>query len=259
MKVQCIIEMFESMAASASVDLTNFSVKSPEHDNVHGLVTYYDRLAEAEEAVVSKLVRRVRNESVMIKCELQLEEVKQEQKKHKEEEKQQEDSQPSIQKLRKASAVTTPPSSVVLNLVSKIPQPKSRELHLAVCSRRKYVSKDASSSRTSSDSMQSFYVPPPTPISVRARAPVASYAAFVARIENSQSRLLDFEKDERWLEKLETMKGRVEALKRRNHIALAKEVASIPRKRRSLSECSGESTASTVSVSSMDMLEVMCQ
>ncbi|CAI5744899.1 unnamed protein product [Peronospora destructor] len=242
------------MAASASVDLTNLSVKSPEHGNVHGLVTYYDRLAETEEAVVSKPVRRVRNGSVMIKCELQLEEVKQEQKKHKEEEKQQEDSQPSIQKLRKASAVTTPPSSVVLNLVSKIPQPKSRELHW-----RKYVSKDASSSRTSSDSMQPFCVPPPTSISVRARAPVASYAAFVARIENSQSRLLDFEKDERWLGKLETMKGRVETLKRRNHIALAKEVASIPRKRRSLSECSGESTASTASMSSMDMLEVMCQ
>ena len=121
------------------------------------------------------------------------------------------------------------------------------------------MSKDASSSRLSSESMPSFCVPPPTPVSVRARAPVASYAAFVARIESSQSRLLDFEKDERWLEKLETMKGRVETLKRRNHIALAKEVASMPRRRRSLSECSGDSTASTASMSSLDTLEVMGQ
>ncbi|CAH0490295.1 unnamed protein product [Peronospora farinosa] len=258
MKVQSIIDMFENMTTSTSVNLTNPSVKPLERGNVHGLVTYYDGLAKAEEVVVSNsTVCRVRNESVVSQCELQLKEVKQEQKK---EEKQQENSQQSIHESRKALAVTRPPSSIVLNLVSKIPQPKSREFHLAACSKRKNVSKDASSSRTCSDAMlQSFSVAPPTPVSVRARAPVASYAAFVARIEHSQSRLFDFEKDERWLEKMETMKGRVETLKRRNHIALAKEVASIPRKRRSLSECSGESTASTASMSSMDMLEVMYQ
>eukprot|EP00644_Phytophthora_capsici_P004713 jgi/Phyca11/546010/estExt2_Genewise1Plus.C_PHYCAscaffold_190505 len=122
--------------------------------------------------------------------------------------------------------------------MSRIPQPKSREFHLAACS---------------------LYVPPPTPISARIRAPCTSYAAFVTRIENSSSRLLDFEKDERWLGQVETMKCRVETLKRRNHMNLAREVACTPRKNRSMSECSGVSTASTASMSSMDTPEVSCQ
>ncbi|KAG6611796.1 uncharacterized protein IUM83_14216 [Phytophthora cinnamomi] len=148
-------------------------------------------------------------------------------------------------------------------LMSKIPPPKSREFHLAACSVRKPSSESAPRSRTSSsssnDATQPLYVPPPTPVSLRVRAPCSSYAAFVSRIENSSSRLLDFEKDERWLDQVESMKGRVEALKRRNHLALAREISSTPRKCRSMSECSGISTASTASMSSMDTPEVSCQ
>ncbi|KAK1943807.1 hypothetical protein P3T76_005203 [Phytophthora citrophthora] len=40
------------------------------------------------------------------------------------------------------------------------------------------------------------------------------------------------------------MKGRVETLKRRNHMNLVREVACTPRKNRSMSECSSVSTAS---------------
>lgn len=266
MTVRSIVEMFESMAAaSVGAGSADHSVESPERGNVYGLVTYYDGLAEAEEPpliVATKTVRLVWDHPAMSECVPQPKEAEQEQQ-------QQEDSQPSNQDSSEAPAVRSapsPPSKLVRKYavpLSKLPQPKSREFHLAACSVRKPISEDASrslmSSSSSNDAVQPLYVPPPTPVSVRVRASGASYAAFVARIENSQSRLLDFEKDERWLGQIESMKGRVEALKKRNHIALAREVASTPRKTRSMSECSGVSTASTASMSSMDTPEISCQ
>ncbi|KAH7484352.1 hypothetical protein PRIC1_003661 [Phytophthora ramorum] len=250
MTVRSIVEMFESMATSAGGDSPARALESPGRGNVCGLVTYYDGLAVVEEPpmpVAAKTVRLVLNQSASNDAEPHLKEAKEE-----------EDSHTSNQDVNEALAV----SSTSLHL-SKIPQPKSREFHLAACSVRKPSVYDASRSRTSSsnssDNSQPLHMLPPTPVSVRVRAPCTSYAAFVTRIEGSQSRLLDFEKDERWLGQVETMKGRVETLKRRNHIALAREVASTPRKSRSMSECSGVSTASTASLSSIDTPEGNCQ
>ncbi|EGZ17159.1 hypothetical protein PHYSODRAFT_559876 [Phytophthora sojae] len=247
MTVGSIVQMFESLAASAGAEPSAQPLDSPGRGNVYGLVTYYDALAVVEEPRVilpTKTVRLVREQPATEDADEQGEQGEQEQMEEEDEEEEQ-------------------PARNCSLLMSKIPPPKSREFHLAACSVRKPSSEGAPRSRTSSscsnDASQPLYVPPPTPVSLRVRAPCTSYAAFVSRIENSSSRLLDFEKDERWLEQVENMKGRVEALKRRNHLALAREVASTPRKCRSMSECSGVSTASTASMSSMDTPEVNCQ
>ncbi|ETI45218.1 hypothetical protein F442_10033 [Phytophthora nicotianae P10297] len=291
MTVRSIVEMFESMAASTGADAPNHQHESPERGNVHGLVTYYDALAVVEETPIiqpTKVVRIVPAQPAMSEAEPQLKDVghkgqeeqaqseqEQDEPEQAEEELQeemvyeqkQEASQPSNQDTSEVPAApkSSPPRLVrdCSLLVSKLPQPKSREFHLAACSVRKPTLLGAQRSFTSTTSSnaisQPICVPPPTPISSRVRSPCTSYAAFVNRIENSTSRLLDFEKDERWLGQVETMKGRVEELKRRNQIALAKEVASTPRKSRSMSECSGVSTASTASMSSMDTPEISCQ
>ncbi|GMF09193.1 unnamed protein product [Phytophthora lilii] len=275
MTVRSIVEMFESLAASGGADAPAQSPESPGRGNVYGLVTYYDGLAVVEEPPVilpTKKVRLVRHQPAVAEPQPKEEQEQEEaQEQEEEEQQQQEDSnQDTSEPQSVADDCGNVPASPVkvtrksLLAVSKIPAPKSREFHLAACSVRKPASEDtASRSRTSSassnDASQPLYVPPPTPISARIRSPCTSYAAFVARIENSSSRLLDFEKDERWLGQVESMKGRVEALKRRNHMALAREVASTPRKSRSMSECSGVSTASTASMSSMDTPEVSFQ
>ncbi|KAG7390958.1 hypothetical protein PHYPSEUDO_006093 [Phytophthora pseudosyringae] len=274
MTVRSIVEMFEGMAASAGADASAQPLESPGRGNVNGLVTYYDALAVVEETPIilpTKTVRLVRDQPAVSKSELQPKDVEQEEQQQQQEQEQQEeelleDRQASNQDTSEVPAApqSSPPrlEQNYSQPMSKIPQPKSREFHLAACSVRKPSSEGASRSRTTSssnDSRQPLFAPPPTPTSARIRAPCTSYAAFVSRIENSASRLLDFEKDERWLGQVETMKGRVEALKRRNYIALAREVASTPRKSRSLSECSGGSTASTASMSSMDTPEVSCQ
>ncbi|KAK1945657.1 hypothetical protein P3T76_002705 [Phytophthora citrophthora] len=300
MTVRSIVEMFESMAASTDDGASTHSLESPERGNVYGLVTYYDALAVVEETPIilpTKIVRIGRDLAV-VSAEVELESVEQTQEQEQIEQEPQEQEQEQEQEQieqepqeqikeeqqeqveKKAeeqqednqdtSEVPTAPVSSPARLersfllpVSKIPQPKSREFHLAACSVRKPCAEDSSRTRTfssnSNDANQQLYVPPPTPISARIRAPCTSYAAFVTRIENSTSRLLDFEKDERWLGQVETMKGRVETLKRRNHLNLAREVACTPRKNRSMSECSGVSTASTASMSSMDTPEVTCQ
>ncbi|KAG3207193.1 hypothetical protein JG687_00002786 [Phytophthora cactorum] len=286
MTVRSIVQMFESMAASTVADAPAHQLESPERGNVHGLVTYYDALAEVEETPIilpTKTVRLVRAQPAMSASEPQQKDVElEEQVEHEQEEQGQDeqeqaeeelqegkmqDQEPSNQEMSEvpAAPVSSPPRLVrdCSLPMSKIPQPKSREFHLAACSVRKPALEGAPRSfmfsPSSNDLSQPVYVPPPTPISARLRAPCTSYAAFVARIENSSSRLLDFEKDERWLGQIETMKGRVEALKQRNQMALAREVASTPRKSRSMSECSGVSTASTASMSSMDTPEISCQ
>jgi len=263
MTVRSIVEMFESLATSAGA--ADDDTQSPEasgHGNVHGLVTYYDGLAVVEELpkpVATKVVRLVRSQTAM----------EPQPRQEQDQEEEEEDSHSSNQISGEAPAVESvpsPPLKPARNCslpMSKIPQPKSREFHLTACSVRKPGPDNAPRSRTSSssssDSKEPLYMPPPTPVSVRVRSPCTSYAAFVARIESSQSRLLDFEKDERWIGQVESMRGRVETLKRRNHMALAREVASTPRKSRSMSECSGVSTASTASMSSMDTPEISCQ
>ncbi|CAI5737314.1 unnamed protein product [Hyaloperonospora brassicae] len=229
MKVRSIVEQFERMAALASAGASSHSIGSAERGDVQGLVTYYDSLADVEAPSVigtSKGVRPDRNQRMTDARDSETDEVELER---------------TQEELENSRAPLSAPSRLESNPVTKIPQPKSREHHLAIYS--------------------PLYVQPPAPVSSRVRGPVASYAAFAARIENSQSRLLEFEKDERWLVQVEAMKGRVEALKRKSHMALAKEVASnaSSRKTRSLSECSGVSTASTASMSSMDMLEVSCE
>ncbi|GMF40904.1 unnamed protein product [Phytophthora fragariaefolia] len=309
MTVRSIVQLFESMAASAGADsASSHALESPGRGNVYGLVTYYDALAVVEEPRViapTKTVRLVRGQPATADAEPQpteqeqMEEGEQEQQEQgdaEEEEEEEEaleetveeqqgetveEQQESVEEQSREASnqdSTEPhvvaerssaPSSPVKTarrcslLMSKIPPPKSREFHLGACSVRKRSTDSAPRSRTSSsssnDASQPLYAPPPTPVSLRVRAPGTSYAAFVSRIESSSSRLLDFEKDERWLEQVESMKGRVEALKRRNHLALAREVASTPRKCRSMSECSGVSTASTTSMSSMDTPEVSYQ
>ncbi|OWZ07663.1 hypothetical protein PHMEG_00019917 [Phytophthora megakarya] len=270
MTVRSIVEMFESMATSGHADASTHSHESPTRGNVHGLVTYYDALAVVEDPAIiaptKKTVRIGREEPAVNEQPKDVEREEQEQLQEQEEEEEQEqeeESQPSNQDSSEAPASQPKVMRNCPLLMSKIPPPKSREFHLAAFSVRKPSTEDASRSRTSSsssnDASQPLYVPPPTPISARIRAPRTSYAAFVSRIENSSSRLLDFEKDERWLGQVETIKVRVEVLKRRNQLALAREIASTPRKIRSMSECSGVSTASTASMSSMDTPEVSCQ
>ncbi|KAE8916040.1 hypothetical protein PF005_g18317 [Phytophthora fragariae] len=272
MTVRSIVQMFESLAASANAEPSAHTLESPGHGNVYGLVTYYDALAVVEEPRVvlpTKTVRLVREQPATVDADKQGEQDEKEQGLEEEEVmeeeavEEQEDTETGNQEMSEVPAVAAKPLRNCSLFMSKIPPPKSREFHVAAGSVRKHASDSAPRSRTSStcsnDASQTLYMPPPTPVSLRVRAPCTSYAAFVSRIENSSSRLLDFEKDERWLEQVEGMKGRVEALKRRNHLALAREVASTPRKSRSMSECSGVSTASTASMSSMDMPEVSCQ
>lgn len=280
MTVRSIVKMFESMADSTGADAPAHELESPERGNVHGLITYYDALAVVEETPIilpTKIVRLdvVRDQPAMSEAESQQKEVGQEEQEEcqQEEQGQEEQAEEDLEEEKvhehepsNQDTIEVPPAPVSSppRLVrdfslpmSKIPPPKSREFHLAACS----VRKPTLAQRNCSSSTNSIVLsqPPPTPVSARIRAQGTSYAAFVTRIENSSSRLLDFEKDERWLGQVETMKGRVEELKRRNHLALAKEVARSPRKSRSMSECSGVSTASTASMSSMDMPEISCQ
>ncbi|KAG1704294.1 hypothetical protein DVH05_006302 [Phytophthora capsici] len=283
MTVRSIVEMFESMAASSGDGASTHSLESPERGNVYGLVTYYDALAVVEETTIILPTKTVRigQDLAVASAEVELdgveqtqepqEQIEEEQQKQVEEEKQEQEAEELQEDNQDTGEVPSAPVSSPARLernclllpMSRIPQPKSREFHLAACSVRKPRAEDSSRIRTfssnSDDANQQLYVPPPTPISARIRAPCTSYAAFVTRIENSSSRLLDFEKDERWLGQVETMKCRVETLKRRNHMNLAREVACTPRKNRSMSECSGVSTASTASMSSMDTPEVSCQ
>lgn len=289
MTVRTIVEMFEKMACSMDTDEPAHTPESLGRGNVHGLVSYYDALGVVEEVpiiVPTKTVRIVHGQLTVGGSEVQdkgvqqqreQEQVEQEQIEKvevmrgddevQEEEKKESIHQPSNQDI---SDLPTAPVSSPPRLtqdyslpISKIPPPKSREYHLAASSVRKPSSDNVPPvqmfSTISTDRIQPHFVPPPTPISTRIRGPRTSYAAFATKIENSTSRLLDFEKDERWLGQVEAMKCRVEMLKRRNQLALAREVASSPRKNRSMSECSGVSTASTASMSSMDLPELSCQ
>uniref|UniRef100_A0AAV1TNY9 Uncharacterized protein n=1 Tax=Peronospora matthiolae TaxID=2874970 RepID=A0AAV1TNY9_9STRA len=246
------------MAAAAIADSAKHSVRSAERGNVQGLVTYYDRLADVKVPSVigtAKDMRQERNQHTEDALDERIEEVEQEQE-------QQDSKHESSGALEVTCAPLSSSSMLAPNFESKIREPRSRERHLKIHSVRRSTSKGVSRGRMSPPSSDSgthaVYVQPPTPVSSRVRAPVASYAAFAARIESSQSRLLEFEKDERWLVQVETMKGRVEALKRKSQLAgFAREVvaSSSSRKTRSLSECSSVSTGSTASMSSMDTLE----
>uniref|UniRef100_M4C0L8 Uncharacterized protein n=1 Tax=Hyaloperonospora arabidopsidis (strain Emoy2) TaxID=559515 RepID=M4C0L8_HYAAE len=272
MTVRSIVEKFERMAAAAIADSANHLVGSAERGNVQGLVTYYDRLADVKVPSVietAKDMRQERNQHTEDALDEEMKEVEQEQEEQEQEEQEQDEQGQEQQDSKHESSgvleVTFAPlsssSTLVPNFESKIREPKSRERHLKIHSVRRSTSKGVSRGRVSPPSSNggthAVYVQPPAPVSSRVRAPVASYAAFAARIENSQSRLLEFEKDERWLVQVETMKGRVEALKRKSQLAFAREVvaSSSSRKTRSLSECSSVSTGSTASMSSMDTLE----
>ncbi|RLN44915.1 hypothetical protein BBJ29_001832 [Phytophthora kernoviae] len=237
MTVRSIVQMFENMAVSSGTEQSTHPHNSPGRGTVDGLVTYYDGLAVVEETptpVATKTcsLRFSVSQPVMTKTEPVSTQ-----------------SGPSNQEANEVpieadlQCSTEPPKTTWSSalLVSKIPQPKSRQFHLqnlpAPCSVRKESTDSPKGSCASSASSlaavpSSVYAPPPTPTISRMHTPGTSYAAFVAKIENSQSRLLDFEKDERWIGQVESMKIRVEVLKRRNHAALAREVASTPRKNR---------------------------
>lgn len=253
MTVRSIVEMFENLAVSAAADQSAHGPESPGRGNVNGLVTYYDGLAVVEEPRIIVPTKTVVFPSAKAPATSDLVEDSSEEE--------DESNQDASEEVAAEECGSAPQVDRISLPVSKIPQPKSREFHL--CSVRKESMTDSKSVRAFSSTASttskapSLYIPPPTPVSSRMRSPCTSYAAFVARIENSQSRLLDFEKDERWIGQVETMKGRVEALKRRSQASFLREVASTPRKCRSMSECSGISTASTASLSSTDTLEQM--
>ncbi|KAG7397030.1 hypothetical protein PHYBOEH_001308 [Phytophthora boehmeriae] len=264
MTVRSIVQMFESMAVSSGTEQSTHPHNSPGRGNVDGLVTYYDGLAVVEETplpVATKTcsLRFGVSQPTVTKTEPV---PAQKESSNQEANEANEVLEASIEATLQRS---TEPRKIARSsalLVSKIPQPKSREFHQqnlpAPPSVRKIRRDNTKSSIVSPTSLAVpaplVYAPPPTPTISRTHTPGTSYAAFVARIENSQSRLLDFEKDERWLGQVESMKIRVEVLKRRNQVS---EVASTPRKNRSLSECSAISTASTTSMSSTDTIEHM--
>ncbi|CEG40745.1 uncharacterized protein PHALS_10929 [Plasmopara halstedii] len=267
------------MAGSMGSDVHDYIPESPRRGNVQGLVTYYDALGVVKEAQITlstSTVPIVRGEPVVDGSELQEKRSQQqrEQGRHEqeqaEEDKLQKAEETKDQVINQLSNQDTSDMESLLPKfqeyslpLSRIPPPKSREDHRAASSVCKPSPESAPHVRMSytvvADITQPLFVPPPTPVSARIRGPRTSYAAFATRIENSSSRLLDFERDVRWLGQVEAMKCRVETLKRRNQIALAKEVASAPRRSRSMSECSGVSTASTASMSSMDLPEINCQ
>ncbi|TDH66789.1 hypothetical protein CCR75_001609 [Bremia lactucae] len=282
MTVRRIVAMFENMAGSTDPDDPAHMLESPGRDNVPKLVTYYDTLRIETPSInlLTKTVRFPRGQPVEGDFdEDQSDVLKQLDQDWLAKEQVDKESSQSVKELFEREALldekhletndvpATPASSSTRVLrdtsmfASKIPPPKSRKLRTALV--RKRSSNSTTRIRTScysnSNLHQPLYVPPPTPISTRIRCPRTSFVAFTTRIEKSSSRLLDFEKNERWLGHVETMKSRVETLKRRNQLALAKEVASAPRKSRSLSECSGVSTASTASMSSMDIHDVSGQ
>ncbi|RLN82926.1 hypothetical protein BBJ28_00000876 [Nothophytophthora sp. Chile5] len=199
--------MFEGMAASTGVSSPTYGDESPGRECVHGLVSYYNGLAVVEDTSMPVSTKTHVCDGKSTAAALPAPESPTVRK--------QPEASQSNQELSEAPAAvkcsTAPPSPPKISRscslpASKIPPPKPCEYPVhhqsAASSVRKVCIEGFKRTRTSSSnfptSTPTSYHAPPTPVAARLRSPCTSYAAFAAKIESSQSRLLDFEKDERW-------------------------------------------------------------